>query len=110
MQPTFSKYGLKRYSDEVHLFSDDKYPSNAGKVCSSNVSESGGGEMKHIRDKSNSNSPIRSNVLSVVNPKQIQPVFSTIPEVRCTKDLILFNRIQKKIANWLRVSQSLNQD
>lgn len=62
---------------------EERFYVNAGRVSSSNMSESGGAQIKSISrgDKSSSNSPIRSELLNTVDPKELRPMFNTINEV-----------------------------
>jgi len=48
------------------------------------VSESGGGEIRNISrmDRSSSNSPFRSELISTLSPKEMKPVFGIIKEVK----------------------------
>lgn len=71
--------------EDTHIYSsDEKHPVNAGKISSWNVSESGGGEIRNISrmDRSSSNSPFRSELISTLSPKEMKPVFGIIKEVK----------------------------
>jgi hypothetical protein len=62
---------------------EERFYANAGRVSSSNMSESGGGQIRSISrgDKSSSNSPVRNELLSTIDPKELKPMFNTINEV-----------------------------
>lgn len=81
MQPTFKKYGIRKRPDETTSLPEDKHYANAGKVCSANVSESGGGEIRSISRGDKSNSPFRNEARYTMDPKELKPIFSTIKEV-----------------------------